>query len=392
VANTYSALVPKLLASALVSLRQNAVTPRLVLSYSDMIAGRQGSTVDVPVPTAIQAQPVTAAATPPTTADMPLTTTQVVLDQWYEAPFYLTDKELQEVWNGTVPMQAQEAIKTLVNQIDNYILGLYKKFYSAVGTAGTTPFGTPGVKDAANVRKLLNKTLAPLEPRHFLVNPDAEGAALVLPEFANGNFTGSFDVMNNGMLNRKLGFQWWMNQNMPRHVTAGATGGALTVNATNTYTLFTGSPGVYTPQLSIVLAKATANNMVFIEGDIITFTNTSTQQYVVTAAVTITAGSTGTVNVYPPLVGTFTATDPVVVVASHDVNLAFHRDAIAFATRPMMPAPEGMGNVSASAQDPISGLTLRLEITREFKRTRWSFDMLYGAAVIRRELGCRLLG
>jgi hypothetical protein len=350
-----------------------------------MIAGRQGSTIDVPVPSSITAVAVTAANTPPSTTDMQLATTTVVLDQWYEAPFYLTDKELQEVWAGTVPMQAQEAIKALVNQIDNYILSFYKKFYSCQGTAGTVPFGTPGVKDAAGLRKLLNKTLAPLEPRHVMLNPDAEGAALVLPEFANGNYTGSFDVINNGMLNRKLGFQWWMNQNMPRHTTAGATGGALTVNGTQVFT-------AATPTFAISLAKAAANNMVFIEGDIISFANTSTQQYVVTANTTITAGSNASIPVYPMLIGTFTAADPVVVVVSHDVNLAFHRDAIAFATRPMLPAPEGMGNVSAVAQDPISGLTLRLEITREFKRTRWSFDMLYGAAVIRRELGARLLG
>jgi hypothetical protein len=169
-----------------------------------------------------------------------------------------------------------------------------------------------------------------------------------------------------------------MNQNLPRHTSTALTAGACTVNGVN-------NAGAST----ISIAKAT-NSSTLIEGDIITITG-FTQQYVVTTGVTLAVGTTP-VAIYPPLVNTTAGGEVVVLVASHDVNLAFHRDAIAFATRPMIPAPAGMGSVSAAAQDPISGLTLRLEVTREHKRTRWSYDMLYGAAVIRRELGARLLG
>jgi argininosuccinate lyase len=99
-----------------------------------------------------------------------------------------------------------------------------------------------------------------------------------------------------------------------------------------------------------------------------------------------------TLNISPPLKTALVGSEAVAVKASHAVNLAFHRDAIAFATRPLVDQMDGLGNIINTATDPVSGLALRLEISREHKRTRFSYDILYGATLVRADLAARLAG
>lgn len=139
----------------------------------------------------------------------------------------------------------------------------------------------------------------------------------------------------------------------------------------------------------VSLAKAT-NVASLKEGDILTIAGDA-QTYVVTEAVSLAVGNTA-VKIYPGLARATTGSEAVTVSGSHVMNLAFHRDAIAFATRPLMDSANGLGNLIQSAVDPVSGLSLRLEVSREHKRTRFSYDILYGADVVRRELGCRIAG
>ena len=110
----------------------------------------------------------------------------------------------------------------------------------------------------------------------------------------------------------------------------------------------------------------------------------------------VTAAAGGTSITFTPGLGaavvnnaaiTFTAS-----AAAFTRNLLFHRDAFAFASRPLEDGMMVGGDNVMSNVDPISGLSLRVEVSREFKQTRVSYDILYGGALVRPELASLILG
>jgi hypothetical protein len=42
--------------------------------------------------------------------------------------------------------------------------------------------------------------------------------------------------------------------------------------------------------------------------------------------------------------------------------------------------------------DPVSGLTMRLQVRKEYRRYRWSFDVLWGVGAVRPDLAVRIAG
>lgn len=376
--NTLTYACDTLLAQGLLALRQNCVMPRLVNSSYDSMAAEKGTTVNIPVPSAISVGNVTPSYTPPDDAGVTPTQVAITMSNWKEAPFFLTDKEVMEVMNGFVPMQASEAIKALANTIDSAILGLYTDVYGWAGSAGATPFSTD-VSEVTEARKVLNNQLCPLDDRRIIINADAEANALGLRAFQDMSFSGSADGINEGRINRKLGFDWYMDQNVPSH-TAGTVATSFINKAATSVAL-----GVKT---IVATSGGTADLK---EGDIVTFAG-DTQTYVVTADAARSGGGDFTFYIEPGLKVALTGGEAITIKSTHAVNLAFHRDAFAFVSRPLADNTDGLGNIIQSAVDPVSGLSLRLEISRQHKRTRYSFDILYGLACIRPELACRIAG
>lgn len=384
--NNLAAVMPKILAQGLLALRQAAAIVRLVNTNYDVQAREQGDTIDIPIPSAVVAQNVTPSNVPPSTADQSPTKVQIVLDQWVEAPFYLTDKELGEIDRGSYQGSTiSEAVKAIANRVANDLYAQYKGVYGYEGVAGTTPFGT-NTAEATALRKRLNKQLAPMDPRRAIVDPDAEAKALDLRAFQDSSWRNSPQGIVEGQMGRALGFDWFMDQLVPTHASTALSAGAATVNgahAAGAGSTDNGRTG------TVSVAKATnASNLV--KGDIISFAGDA-QTYVVLSDVTLAVGNT-TVQIAPALQSAKSGGEAMTLRASHVVNLGFHRDAFALAIRPLEAPGDGLGNQIMSAQDPKTGLAMRLEISREHKRTRYSFDILYGVKLVRPEFASRLAG
>ena len=142
-ANSLSAVMPKILARGLLALREQAVMPRLVNADYSNDAARKGDTIDVPLPSAVAATDVAPSHAAPASADSAPTVVQIPLNHWKKAGFHLTDREVLEIdaAESFVPMQMSEAVRALANAVNASVHAEYAGIYGFVGTAGSTPFG-----------------------------------------------------------------------------------------------------------------------------------------------------------------------------------------------------------------------------------------------------------
>jgi hypothetical protein len=368
-ANSLADITPVLVANAVQVLRTNSVLPRLVNRDIEQTAVQQGETINVGIAGALTVTDVNPSNVIPAPQNVVFTKVPVDLDQWKKVDFSLTDKEMHEIANGNFPRVAEEAVSKLAKYVDQFLLGMYKEFYGTAGTAGTVPFTNEKPTDAANLRKVLNNQLCPLENRHCVFNADAEASALGVPAFANAEWHGDPQAIIEGKLNMRLGFQWWMDQNVFYH-TAG-TAATFTVTALEA--------------IGETVIGVTAGTGTFVVGDIVKFANHS-QTY------TVLAYGGGNLTVRPPLQVAVPATTAITVTASHVANIGFAPQAFAFAVRTLQSPPEALGVMSSTALDDVSGLAIRVQVRYAHFETIWSYDILYGGAVVQPECGARLLG
>ena len=403
-ANTLANIMPKILARGLMVLRERCIMPRITNGDYSTEAAEKGDTIDVPVPTSVGVINVTPSNTPPSPTDTATAKVQISLDNWKQNnPIYLTDKEMVEIDRNRhfLPMQLGEAVRALANSVNQSIFAEYKKVYGVTGTPGTTPFAST-VVDATNVRKVLNEQLCPKDMRRGVLDFAAEANALALSPFSDAEKIASADVKIEGEIGRKYGIDWFADDHVPTH-TAGTINDGGTPNG-RTCAVNNGAGyaiGIDTINVDNGAAAQAVGTIVL--GDIISFAghaqtyavieNTASAQYSA-GAYTFATNAIAGLKFYPALVAAVVDNEVITVKASHVVNLAFHRDAFAFATRPLAAttADLELGSRILSMQDPQTGLVLRLEVSRQHKQVAWEFDILWGAKLVRPQLAARIFG
>lgn len=378
-ANDPSVYIPKLIAKTLPVLRENAQTARLVNTGYSLSPQEKGSSVTIPKSVAITAGNATPSNTPPSVTDVTPTSVSITLDQWKDADFHLTDQELTRIQadDDFIPMQLAECVKALVNTIDSAVLGQYVDVYEYAGTAGTTPFASNVTAWTTGARARLNANLAPLSQRAVMLDVDAEANAIGLQAFQDQSWRGDGAGIIEAQIGRKLGADWFMNQNIPTHTRGTLTGSPLINDAS-----------VSVGQATVDMDAGSLTGTV-VAGDVFTVAG-DTQTYTVTAGQTASGNALTAVAFSPAAKVAWADNAAVTFVASHVANLAFHRDAFGLAFAPL-PVEDGNPNM-AYITDPVTGISLRLEKVREWKQTVFNLDVLYGVECIRPELACRIAG
>lgn len=367
------------------ALRSNLVMPRLVTNDFGAEVAQKGSTISIPLPSDMTVTDVVPAAFAPDPQNIAPTTAQIPLSNWKESAFTLTEKEVAQIVAGVAPMQLSAAMQAMAFAINSSILNNYFYVGSTVGAAGTTPFAS-SVLIANTAGATLSNFYAPMTDRNIVLSPTGYANALSLSNFAFYLNAGDTDAVRRGEIKQKFGFDWAADQQIPTQ-THGTLTGTVTVTGVNA----ANAADVMTSTIGLTTASGAAFNANV--GDVLTFSG-DTQTYSVVVSANIAASSTGTITIAPAKQVATAGGETVAMTGTHVVNLAFHKSAFAFASRPL--ADDNLGgrdpDLEHSVVDPVSGIAMRLIIRREFHRTRAAFDVLWGTAPVRPQLAVRIMG
>ena len=386
--NQIDTLIPKIIARGLLSLRQKAILPRLVNADFSALAARPGDQVDVPVAAPVTVADVTPSHTPPQPPDTQLSSVSVKLDNWKRASFYLTDRDMARIDASAdfLPLQMTEAITALAAAVNNSILGLHPKAGAFIGHPGETPFQTPpsnrgqlklwhGTGSAIEGRRLLNAAHAPKSGRFAVLNFDAEAQALGLPQFAEADKAGSPSVPLDGEMGRRFGIDWYAVDQ---------------VGAVNAVAAAATVPAQLNKGASRIDLTLTSGSLA--TGDVFYDKTTPDTVYRLTTDHNA-LNQQKTVSITPALKANI-AKGAELVFPQTPVNLMLHRDAVALVMRPLTTGgmETGGGSQMMTVTDPDTGLSLRLEVTRQYKQTVWEFDLLWGVELVRPDWMVALYG
>jgi hypothetical protein len=329
----------------------------------------------------------------------------VTLDTQFGVDIQFTSEDLALKIDDFSKRFITPAVATIANKIDNDGMGLYTSIYNEVGTPGTTPaalliYLTAGVK--------LDDEAAPMDGGRTLCITPLMQATIV--DALKGLFQQSSAIASQyqrGQMGTAVGFEWYMDQNCNTH-----TSGVYTTSATP---LMNGSTS--TGATTISTDGWNSGSSTVKKGDIFTIAgvnhvnpqsrqSTGTlQQFVVTADTTSSGGAMATLPI-SPTIKTTTAFQTVDALPADGAALVFngaestqsptgiahHKDAFTLAMADL-PLPKGT-DMAARVSDDQLGMSIRL--IRDYDITTDKFpcrlDVLYGWAVLRPELACRISG
>jgi len=326
--------------------------------------------------------------------DVVETSTTLTVDTQKGVDFEFTSEELTMHIDEFKSRYLEPAMSVLAANIEADALSMTKdvyNFYDGVGAADS-------LANQNQAGKLLTDSLAPMSQRSILRNTQA---TLDFLSDTKGLFNAASQIgkqYRDGVLGTIGGFESMESTLMPSHTTGTAVEGDTLYNVSGA------------SQVGSTLVVGTGSTT-FLKGDIITLagcyrvhpeTKASTgalQRFVVTAdsgtsatalsispAIVVTGGKQN-VSASPTDAGAVTKLGGG-ASATWQQNLAFHKDAFAFATADLV-LPQG---IDFAAREVMDGISMR--IVKDYDITNDKFpcriDVLYGYKAIRPQLAARI--
>lgn len=357
---------------ALPHLIDNLVFPNLIhRDLSTEYNLERGATIRVRKPVVYEAQEFDPDAGV-MTQELNEGTVDVTLDKIASVDIEVGALESATSFDSLERLFVKPAAEAIAQKINADGLGLYKDVAASVGTAGTTP---STLEDLASVRLALNTARVPVSPRRAVWDPSADAAFTTLPALVNAEKSGATTALREGSIGRVFGMDNYMSQAVRTHETAITQATGLTT---------TGSTAAGATKVSI---KGSALAGKFVAGDLLLIGGRS--YTVVSDSATASSNAIASVEISPAVDKTLADGTAVEFMGAHTANLAFHPNAFAFVSRPLV-APAGVESYTTS----YNGVSLRVVRGYDmiFKREMLSMDVLYGYKTIYPELAVRCLG
>lgn len=158
----------------------------------------------------------------------------VVLNQHIHVSFTIDDKDQTLSFPQLIPKYVENAGKALADRVDKIVLGqAYRFLHNQAGSFGGLS-NTNGVAALTGVRKVLQKNYAPEMDRWLAVGPNSEALLLQNTVFHEVDKSGFTAGLRDAVLGQKFGFNCWGGQNVPS-LADGVNLGSGTVNNSGGY-------------------------------------------------------------------------------------------------------------------------------------------------------------
>lgn len=385
-ANTLTGLIPTLYAALDIVSRELVGLIPAVSRDSSAERAAKGQTISSPVVPEVAAEDITPGDLPADSGDQTIGHVDMTISKARAAPVRWTGEEQRGValYDQIQTQRFAQAMRTLCNEVETDVAGLYPGVSRAYGTAGTTPFGSD-LTAMAEILKIMKDNGAPTDALKCVFDTSAGTNLRSLAQLTNVNQAGTDRTLRNGTLLDIHGFELRESgQIQAQDNSSEVTTNNLTVSGAHVV-------GATTITLA---ADGTAGNNVLVPGNYITIGDYK-YLMVMDASVTIGFGATGDIviaepGLMVPLSGGESVTQNTTNFAA---NLAFAQSALHLVTRaPAMPSGGDAADDVMEITDPVSGLAFQVAMYRQYRRVKYEVGLAWGYKLIKPEHAAVLLG
>lgn len=361
----------------LTRLTDNILFPQLCYrNYADTFQKR-GDTIQIPVPVKLEAKDFNQASGVEFQDDVE-ESVDLKLDKLATVDIEYTAIQSATNVDDLDALFIQPAADALAEKINRDGMMLYRDVKANTGIAGTPPNSLAAFAEAT---KILNENKAPQQNRYAVWSPNATSGLQQIPAIVATSSYGTNETILTGEIGKVFGLRNFMSQAVCHHE-------AGTIGTSHTLTITKKNAGA-SPTLEITASGGSSVDISgkgLVRGDIL---SADDYDLLVTADCTASSNTKITVPVSADDFARANVNDVVTLINSHEANLVFHKEAFAFATRPLM-APAGAESYTVNN----NGISLRVvrSYDQKYKKDLLSMDVLYGYKTIRPELAVRYLG